>query len=83
MPVNISSKGMSVYFQSRTETTSEVLKRLAHRIRVASRRHLIHSEYSRLRDPIISKAYSTMTTHRNLDDSSQQCSNGLNRQFLT
>lgn len=83
MPVNISSKGVSIYLQSRTEQTSEIIKRLARRIRCLSRRHLaIHSEYNRLRDPIISKAYSTMSVPRNQDDA-QQCSIGSKRHFLT
>lgn len=74
---------MSIYLQNRTEQTSEIIKKLARRIRCASRRHLaINSEYNRLRDPMISKAYSTMSTPRNQDEI-HQSSIGSKRHFLT
>ena len=77
MSLNISSNALSTYWQNQTETVSEMLKRLVRNIRCARHRYrAVQKEYNRLHDPIISKAYSTMTTDRSL------CSDGK-RHFLT
>jgi hypothetical protein len=61
MSLNSSNNTLSTYWQNQTETVSELLKRLVHNIRYASRRYrTVRNEYDRLHDPIISKAYSTM-----------------------
>ncbi len=61
MSLNSSSNTLSTYWQTQTETVSELLKRLVRNIRYASRRYrAVRNEYNRLHDPIISKAYSTM-----------------------
>ena len=83
MPVKSVNNSALGYWYNRTETANDMLKRLVRNIRCAKRHQRVFSEYNRLNDPIISKAYATMSTAPLNPLNAHPCSDGSKRQLFS